>query len=118
MTDTEVRGDCSVVAFTMGTSPDALPRSKVVHGHPIGRGGEAEGLRYWHAWVEVTTPAGTVVVDYSNGLEVVMPRTRYYRLGQIRDVRRYTPDQARAMAAEWGHLGPWDGTEPAVEPEP
>ena len=92
---------------------------KLVHGIPLGQGGEVEGRRYGHAWVEVTEPIDkdeveaqlenvsessrdtmrrmledphyrTTVYDYSNGKELELPRVLYYAYGNIEaDEARY-----------------------------
>lgn len=113
------RGDCFVVAFTLAVDLaaefiDTDLDVYVAHGIPTGTGGEAGGLRYWHAWVEVDDPDGEypTVVDLSNGGAHRLPTVAYYRVGSIADVWRFTPDEAIDAAVEWGHYGPWvDGWE-------
>lgn len=110
-------GDCFHTAFLLvcGTPPDwegdpiepTLPGAKVVHGLPLGRGGEAHGKRYWHAWVETVRGGIPTVIDYSNGLRVVMPKKDYYRHGDIHQVWRFNEHQARALYRKLQHSGPW-----------
>lgn len=107
------RGNCAAVAYVLvagdpndGT-PGVLPGAKIVHGEPLGRGGNAEGRRYFHAWVETVRDGRPVCVDYSNGLEVIMDRAAYYELGQITEVRRYNRHQAMALYRKHDHAGPW-----------
>ena len=81
---------------------------RVVHGRPLGTGGEAEGLRYGHAWVEV----GETVHDASNprlGL-MSLPAVVYYAIGNIKDdeCSRYSLAEVRQAMAEHGHYGPWN----------
>ena len=47
-------GDCFIVAFRLFTNEFAGdPTARLVHGSAsAGTGGEAEGVRFWHAWVE------------------------------------------------------------------
>lgn len=78
-------------------------RTTIVHGIPLGRGGANGGQRYWHAWAEV----GDVVVDRSHGLEVVMPRDEYYRIGNIERTWRFTFVEAKINLAAYDHYGPW-----------
>lgn len=116
----------------------------VVHGLPRGRGPGNAGLRYWHAWVEVTRRARipedvrkahpellqlldeageletVIVLDKSNGLDVAMPRQAYYALGGLSegDVWRFTVLEARHELREREHWGPWvDGWENLEEVE-
>jgi hypothetical protein len=72
----------------------------VVHGLPVGRGPVNAGKRYWHAWVEVTTGDSVEVIDRSHGLNVRMPRDRYYAHGQLDEdhVWRFTPGEAAGEA--------------------
>lgn len=111
-------GDCFIAALHVAEAVadeygyDVL----VAHGLPLGQGRENLGRRFWHAWVE-TKPAGRgwMVADVSNGLRVLVPRTRYYRLGQldpVAQVWRYTLDEAHRVSTEQGTYGPWvDGWE-------
>lgn len=53
-------GDCYVAAYKLveklwreAKTPEEKSRIKLVHGIPLGQGGDAKGLRYGHAWVEV-----------------------------------------------------------------
>lgn len=91
---------------------DANPQ--VCHGIAVGVGGEAEGRRYWHAWVEVDAASGRraakrVVLDYSHGLDVQMPRHDFYRRGTIdpMEVWRWSPVDAVHMILDYETWGPW-----------
>lgn len=109
------KGDCFIraAAGALGDNPieplvDLMQlgggEPVVVHGVPLGRGGDAAGLRYAHAWIEYDG----ICFDFSNGLDVVLPRFMYYDLGKIdtESCRRYTPAQVRHMLVEHGHHGP------------
>ena len=104
-------GDCAEVAakIVLDEQPDTDPGGRLVlaHGYPLGRG-SIEGRRYFHAWVE--SADGTVVIDRSNGLDVVMARDAYYRLGAIipEHVDRYDREQVIDHILGDKHWGPWD----------
>jgi hypothetical protein len=78
----------------------------LVHGVPLGTGGEALGVRFAHAWVEY---AG-LCFDFSNGREIVASRDLYYRSGQIEMERckRYALHEVFAHLVKYGHYGPWE----------
>lgn len=111
-------GDCFQMALTTATrvrDSSAIHRVLVVHGEPLGTGGNALGLRYPHAWVEWFVGHDgkndiVFVMDYSNGKEVIIDRDTYYAVGNIipDDVRRYTVDEATSLALDSGHYGPWE----------
>lgn len=61
--------------------------------------------RHGHCWLELNED---VVADYSNGHGVVVRRETYYAIGKVRDVRRYTVEQARALVLKEGTYGPWE----------
>lgn len=113
-------GDCFEAAAHLMLSRFADdPSARVCHGVPLGRG-EIEGIRFDHGWVEVeevvgTQPNGTemreiMVYDFSNGGEIVIPRSLYYMLGNIApdDVKRFTAQEAMGKMRETGFYGPWD----------
>jgi len=74
------------------------------HGVVTGQGGNVQGIRYVHAWLENTD----VVLDYSNGNTLALPKTTYYRYGNIEKVVRYTVSEALQMALETRTYGCWD----------
>jgi DNA polymerase III epsilon subunit-like protein len=82
---------------------------KIVHGYPLGTGGEALGLRFPHAWVEFTENGVEWVRDYSNGNRVEFPKILYYSIGNIeeKDANKYSRDEAQKMMIERQHYGPW-----------
>lgn len=66
-----------------------------------------DGLRHCHAWVEL----GMVfVADLANNRSLMIPRERYYMLGEIREEElvRYTPAEASEQARKHQHYGPWE----------
>ena len=96
-------GDCFEAAIR--TMLELLPELTpiLVHGEATGRG-KIEGTQHAHAWVEV----GALVLDYSNGKDLTIPKELYYGLGKVKNTVRYSPEEARAMMVEKGTFGPWD----------
>lgn len=96
-------GDCYEVAAELVVAAE-YPGYELVHAsvwHPaVGRHG--------HAWVEVQEPDGWYCIDKSNGHDKVVPRERYYALGKVEDVTRYTRLQTMYQLLEFEHYGPWD----------
>lgn len=83
----------------------------LVHGLPVGTGGEVRGLRYWHAWVEYEIRDNVFLV-HDDTLEErfrLFERDTYYRIGQLSDehVWRFTADQATEEMQTREHMGPW-----------
>ena len=107
--NTNGKGDCFKVAAELILNSRLINSQrffgtpKLAHGKAFGRGGNAKGLRYEHAWVEDDYFA----YDYSNGCNAVVPKHRYYELGQITDVVLYTESQARNEVLTHCHYGPW-----------
>lgn len=110
---TDSFGDCfpSAVHEVM-----ADPSLTLVHGLPLGTGGDVEGKRYWHAWAErrltFQRPGGgeahiDIVYDSSNNNNIEMPADMYYDLGHIEQTWRYTQAEMKAKLDEFGHYGPW-----------
>lgn len=81
----------------------------LVHGIATGTSGNALGKRYVHAWIEVERVI-TWVIEKSNGNDICIPDVLYYAVGQIEQdtCRRYTKEEARILALDTGHWGPWD----------
>jgi DNA polymerase III epsilon subunit-like protein/GNAT superfamily N-acetyltransferase len=88
---------------------NAYDRVRIVHGYPLGTGGEAEGLRYPHAWVEFTENGVEWVRDYSNGNKFEFPKALYYGIGNIveQDTNKYDIEEAVKLMNESEHYGPW-----------
>lgn len=104
-------GNCYQVAVHLcETLSQGLPDElsvEIVHGLVTGTGGEAEGIRYGHAWVEVNR---SVCFDASRGGEpACVPRPLYYEAGSVDPVQtyRYTLAQAHRAMVDSGHYGPW-----------
>jgi len=111
MIEPQGTGDCFVVAAGLILECGDKTSYTLVHGKPLGRGGAARGLRYWHAWIEA--PDGTVL-DMSNGLSVRMAQETYYMLGSITTLgcRRYSYPDAVDHMRRYRHYGPWDSEHP------
>lgn len=77
----------------------------LVHGEVEGQG-EIEGLRFGHCWIE----QGFEVIDKSNGRDIKVPKSLYYKIGKIdkTKVHKYTPAEARKKLFKAKHYGPWD----------
>lgn len=112
-------GDCFVVAVHTARELAAggVEGVYIVHGIPLGQAGDAEGLRYWHAWVEVDrevtfpnvdhTFSFLDVIDRSNGNEVEVPKALYYKVGNIQETWRFTLEEAHDEMLKREHYGPW-----------
>jgi hypothetical protein len=99
-------GNCYEAAVTVMMEADAemRPDMMLCHGTALGTGGDALGLRYGHAWVEL---GSKFVVDRSNGHDHVGPVKPYYAAGSIEDVVRYTFEQMAERLLDTRHYGPW-----------
>lgn len=106
--------ECAATLVGVGSGCDV----RICHGLPLGQGGDTNKERYAHAWVEARPPGGKwYALDVSHGLQVVMPRTEYYRIGCIDGdgVARFTTAEARDAIERLGHLGPWDRNQDTFE---
>ena len=106
----KANGDCYEAAgrfmmdqCTFGSSCDL----RLVHGEVMGQG-PVEGITFGHAWI---LDDRGMVIDKSNGRDVMLPESIYYKAGQIDsidNVIEYSWDEARKKILEYGHWGPWD----------
>jgi hypothetical protein len=108
--------DCfSLAALTLLDSPDN-PDARLVHGWIRGSFGVGEHIE--HAWCEFPATAtyedgstGPIitVVDYTqiDGRAIILPAPDLYRAWQVRDIRRFTREEAIANAKRYGRDGPW-----------
>jgi hypothetical protein len=107
----EATGDCFVVAFGLCQE----------HGWTLCHGlvvRPSDGVAHPHAWAERTEHTARSLVDgetswrlaveRSNGHDAELPAAFYRNVGKAHDVREYTPEQARMLAHEAGHFGPWE----------
>ncbi len=87
----------------------------LVHGRPTLQ--RPPYIKYGHAWIEV--PKLRLALNVATGREMICSIENYYQAGQINpedECYRYTPEEAAAMMAKFGHFGPWEGVE-AVPPK-
>ena len=80
----------------------------LVHAVVTGQG-EIEGLKHGHAWNEI----GDVVIDKSNGRNIVMRKEDYYKAGNINpnntnEFKRYTRQEMSKMVSKFKTYGPWE----------
>ena len=57
-----------------------------------------------HAWLE----DDMWCYDFSNGNKAILPKARYYHLGECKDVKLYSREAAIKKATETGICGFWD----------
>jgi hypothetical protein len=103
-------GDCFSKAVEQARDlAETYESMKIAHGYPLGTGGDAEGLRFPHAWNEFMRDGAEWVRDYSNGNEVEIPKAVYYAIGNIaeQDVSVFSLEEAEKSMSENGHYGPW-----------
>ena len=95
-------GDCFLASYHLIMEQNDLI---LVHGIVTGQG-DLNGVRYAHAWCE----RGDMVLDYSNGRRLEIPKILYYAIGNILEsnLYRYTHRQACGFAVETEHSGPWE----------
>jgi len=108
MAKVKANGDCFRTALKV--QRDKHPEWILVHGAPMGRSGQAEGVRYPHAFLQA--PDGSTVFDpnlYEKGVDpYISPGAVYYALGDVRDAVKYSMAAAELMCRRKGHCGPWD----------
>ena len=67
---------------------------------------------YGHCWIE----KGSMVMDFSNGKKLALPKKKYYKLGGIPvkgyPVYRYSGKEAATQMVKLGHWGPWESKPP------
>jgi len=86
--------------------------------HALVRGqGRLSGKRFGHGWVEWKQ---SLVIDFSNGNELVLPKSVYYSAGKVDPNEKgayvtYTTQEAKVKILGKGHWGPWDLNEDLEE---
>ncbi|NOR85228.1 hypothetical protein GQ473_03855 [archaeon] len=60
--------------------------ARLCHGTAIGYG-KIKGVKFGHCWIELND---ILVIDISNGNNAHLLKSRYYEVGKITDVKRYT----------------------------
>lgn len=78
-------------------------RYTLVHGMVHGQG-DVAGYRFAHSWIEI----GESILDISNGGFVKMSIEKYYELGKISDVHKYTIEDVMSKVNQHEHWGCWD----------
>lgn len=108
------RGDCYDVharALMQGTETGTLVHGTIWHPR-LGYHG--------HCWIEreepLPMPDGDSVTidvcrDISQGKDMTLPCVIYYRAGRVKDVHRYTAEEAAVQMLKHKHFGPWHRTE-------
>jgi len=103
-------GDCFEIAnraMIHMTEEQETYGMKCVHAYVYGQG-ELKGRRFPHAWNE----QGDVVLDNSNGNNIVMRKEQYYALGGVVQESgayvTYDKDDCLIKMLKHSHYGPWD----------
>ena len=92
-------GDCYEIHAKL---IEDLQRGLLCHGTVTGQG-PIDGIEYGHAWVEIAD----IVIDISNGKSVCTTKERYYKLGKVKDVICYTPEETVKKLVDTRSYGPW-----------
>lgn len=56
-----------------------------------------------HCWIEKNNH----VFDFSNGNSIVIEKNKYYKLGKIRSVKRYSFNEFIKFIVKFENWGPW-----------
>jgi len=70
--------------------------------------GSLTGISFGHCWIEV---GNDIVIDKSNGNNILMRRSKYYELGKIdklNNLKKYDYIAFAKAIGKYGHWGPWD----------
>ena len=106
------KGRCFENAVKFMLTTEGNPNYKLVHGYPTGTGGNAKGIKYGHAWVELSDE---VVIDpsISGKPPKFCLKNVYYEVGSIKEkeVRKYTYDEMREQMLLTNHYGIWHKVE-------
>lgn len=99
-------GDCFQVAGRNMLDSN-IPELTLVHALVYGEG-QLEGRRFPHAWNEV----GDVVIDNSNGKNIVVRKELYYDRGKVKPNEpgayvKFDKEQALINMVKYKHWGPW-----------
>jgi hypothetical protein len=109
-------GDCYEIASKLLFNSDHTKEGYILcHGTVVGQG-PIEGAIFGHAWLEYKQrlPMDNngilnldMVLDHSNGKRTSMPKDLYYKIGRIKNVKKYTKEEARKMLLTELTYGPW-----------
>ena len=97
-----MKGNCYEVAGRMVMDNDLMV---LCHGLATGSG-PLKGQLIAHAWCEL----GDEVFDYSDGKHFVGRKEKYYEIGKITKVVKYSALEACKLMLKTGHFGPWDNS--------
>jgi len=75
---------------------------RIAHGTVLGQG-SIKGIRHGHCWIE----NGSIVMDFSNGRQIIMHKGQYYKIGKIKHIKRYNKEQFNKMILKHKNWGPW-----------
>ena len=95
------KGDCYYVAAMNVIENEGMT---VVHADILGQG-PLKGRVIGHAWNEVAS--GEIVIDQSNGHDLMVPAALYYALAKPKNIKKYSRFEAAQLVAKTGHSGPW-----------
>ena len=102
-------GECfyKSCTFLLDLPQDALKDARLVHGLVDGQG-PMDGIRFPHAWVEVSI--GGCMFVWDPEAKALLQRHRYYEAGRIveDELTRYTGAKAWMHVSQTGHAGPWE----------
>lgn len=74
----------------------------MVHADVVGTMGDVKGRTYGHAFILL---GDNQVLDVCTNSTIA--KDEYYRVGQVSNVKEYTPEEALKTAVEKGTYGPW-----------
>ena len=100
------KGNCYENCARFMIQSDNAKDWTLCHGTAFGRGGEADGLWFGHAWLEKVDVAMDLTRD-KWGESHKFPTVVYHALGNVRDVTEYTCKEALLMLVQHEHYGPW-----------
>lgn len=75
----------------------------ICHGEAIGQG-PIKGVKFGHCWLENKD----LVLDFSNGRQIVIKKNQYYKIGKIKNVKRYKQEELMLNMFKTKKYGPWD----------
>ena len=79
---------------------------RLVHGVISPVAGEMQGLECGHAWLTIEHGGETLIYDPS--IDGLFREATYQHGAGVRHAITYTREEAEALAAETGNVGPWD----------
>jgi hypothetical protein len=103
------RGTCFEESYNLFTNrcenePADRDNLRLVHGHVINKSSSSK--RVAHAWIEDLRT--NVVLDYSNGLQLRVPRTSYFEKFSVPRAILYSYTEALECCCKQENYGPWE----------